>query len=643
MQKSPDDFDHIEPETRRSLLIERILDETDEDSTEDDHIEKTLDEILEDFDVFEQFVADLKPLDKVHSKNFYDFYLNTSQLLGYSQQANSFLGRLWAWTFNRVNSPEQEWMCSHFVDCFDFFTPFHTLPDILENIEIDSLSLSNWLIAIRKRLGTDGASWPLSNGLSVLATSSPDLSIEIIELWNKQKLDEDVIWMAAALLGKLRCNGRAEDTEVESLGSRGNEQQKFIYFRSMRFSDREKTLPDKEYEQLITQIEMHSSDSLDETLGFVISTINSEKRSNLSFEYAHNWIIQHIPDDQSDWWRHQIICLSKTIHKRSLELGLVPLFKSLQKVLPIPKKHEGTRREMDSLLAYLHTDHPEHFNMLLHILAGSDRFTLDKIFDIHSHQETIRAISANDAEKFAFEYLSSLDECIRHVGFLFLQHTSAGKDPAPNVSSWSDRWIAVLVYEILSHDLYDSTVAKIILFLLPRVESSDNDKLISFFIYQVVYHMKNLPGECLETLKKSPQAKKSKLLKDAIKQADQYFDNLRPSHDSAINSMQISGLNRASRILSVKRSRDIEKTKDESSALLNLFPTSYLLYGGKKWQTYVNGTLGDISELKQQSVSMELPRFLASDPDGYAVRRYNARQSIKNLEKEEEKFRQESK
>ena len=95
--------------------------------------------------------------------------------------------------------------------------------------------------------------------------------------------------------------------------------------------------------------------------------------------------------------------------------------------------------------------------------------------------------------------------------------------------------------------------------------------------------------------------------------------------------MGVPGLERAMRLKGVRQSRAMSDQVKEKSVFTKLFTTSYTLYGGKSWQTFFGGTLGQVSEMKQISHSAEVPRMPSIDPDGMAQRAHEARRMIRLL------------
>lgn len=70
---------------------------------------------------------------------------------------------------------------------------------------------------------------------------------------------------------------------------------------------------------------------------------------------------------------------------------------------------------------------------------------------------------------------------------------------------------------------------------------------------------------------------------------------------------------------------------EKVSIFSQLCSKSYTLYGGKRWQTFIAGKLGEVSEMQQISHSAEFPRMPGIDPEGVGIRRHQATITIRKL------------
>jgi hypothetical protein len=109
-----------------------------------------------------------------------------------------------------------------------------------------------------------------------------------------------------------------------------------------------------------------------------------------------------------------------------------------------------------------------------------------------------------------------------------------------------------------------------------------------------------------------------------ISEANDYFNKLRSTNDSAIKAMQIPGLLRAANRQSARQRRDIDEKSVASSPLFGLFHQSYLLYGSEGFRYSRDGEVQELAKMQAMSAEVELPRMLMIDPEGNALRRREA-------------------
>lgn len=231
--------------------------------------------------------------------------------------------------------------------------------------------------------------------------------------------------------------------------------------------------------------------------------------------------------------------------------------------------------------------------------------------------------------------LNSVDEPVRHLGLVLFDCLDLDFLPSDAFDKWSDDWIAVLICQIKREPIFDSGGFRLLKAFADRV-GRGTKSLKTFFVEELVWQMKNLPGSCLEPAKAEAQKlSKDSLLHEAVSEAEQYFAKLKACYRSAINSMEVAGYRRAKRIENRKRSRQMSEGAEKSSPLLSMVSKSYTLYGGKQWQTFIGGNLGQPSEMQEFKHEIECPRMFALDPDGHAQRYRGASRIMAELVRDE--------
>ncbi|MDF1658118.1 MAG: hypothetical protein P1U58_10945 [Verrucomicrobiales bacterium] len=604
-------------------LCERVLSARQDAA----NIEGIPDPLVEE--VIREIEFDVKSLDEIdrklalkpsHSRGeFYDFFSLMDMLLSGSPACHQLMGRIWAHVYDSCSAEERITLLSGFNTDGDFFNQFHVLPSIVEHGEFTGEVLSDWLIEVGKTLGNDLASAPLWNALSIMAEKRPGLSVETLRLWIGGDLASQTISMAAHLLAALRFGSVQGVTEIDlSLKSSDSRNHRKTYYRSHQASDQLATLPGNDYRNLIEEMSGDSEEMDLECLHFIQATICNDKRCDNTFRIAIQWVIDNTHDSPSVLWGDTVPRLAFSTLQRSKTLGIEPLYKLVPKTLPIPESHSGTRRALDKLLVEIFGVNKTDFMSLMFSISERDSFTLNKLFDPHSHGYMQSAVSRSNVSQLISDCFSQRSNSARRVGIKFFQRSDIQELTPPAGTLWSEEQIASIIVQLSVESLYDETPARILVALEPYVRDSNSDDLKNLYKEHLIFHSKNFPGACLRYLREKSKKLKSRLIRQAMLDVESYLDQLTECSGSAINSARIAGLRRASQLLSNRRSREIQSASEGENSLVSLLTSkSYLLYGGGEWQMYYGGAFGEIAQTQEFSTSMEFPRMPMIDPDGY--------------------------
>jgi hypothetical protein len=329
----------------------------------------------------------------------------------------------------------------------------------------------------------------------------------------------------------------------------------------------------------------------------------------------------------SDFWKHFVLSVATATYDRWKALqsseALPPLYDLAVTIQPIVPENKGTWKELEKLLVLLAKDDRAALQRVLFDLARKNLTGL--VTHLRKFDEFTTFSSAlrdSYGDELVVEALLSHDDAVVTLGFALFDATGIAKIPMRQLLKAPDEAIAAVIFAFRMQPFYDEVISRFLLALLPRVNRGPAP-LKELLTDEMIFQCKNLPGACLGSLKKA--SKGQPLVRRAIQQADAYFDNLRLIQRSAINSMEVAGLRRAMRLKAVRESRTMRAQIREKSVFSQVFSTSYLLYGGKKWRTFFGGQLGGESGMKEISHSAELPRMPSIDPDGMAQRLQNAR------------------
>ncbi len=562
----------------------------------------------------------------------YDFLSDLYFALGPSGEAQRMLGLIWAGIYSCAGEKEQEKLRGEFLANSSFFSTLHGFPEFLRYVELSPSITAIWLCSIRKRLGSDMASGGLWSGLASLAEFKQSTALGVVRIWTATRPSDETASMAATILGNLRARSPDFVTDYDAaLRSHPDEKMRLVYFNSWIIQDSVNPLLDSQYSTLIDQMGRGTPDEQLEAFNFLRCTLINEKRSDESFGYGVRWIQSNLPSEPTDFWRHFTISLSIKSDSRCASLNLPTFRQRIVELLPIKPENRGTWNELEQLLISVLEESKPEFQELLFDLTRKDTTGIVEQFNPHSGFNKLPAtLTQVEPGTIVEAAWSSADESVRHLGFVLFQRLGIETLSTEITTQWNDGWVALLIYQMMRESLFDDAIPRFLLALNPRVSLGGSD-LRALFVYEACYQMRTLPGVCLESLKKAISSPKRKLLKEAAIKAEKYFEQLRPCYRSAINSMQVAGFPRALRLLSARRGRELAAATEKGSLLMEICSKSYMLYG-HEWQTYIGGSLGEVSGMHEFLKSVELPRLPFMDPDGYGKRMRDAKNEMQRIQ-----------
>jgi hypothetical protein len=572
------------------------------------------------------------------TESFYDGLAEIEYRLGHHDDLHQLDGLVWARAFSALPPQVGFELLNSFTgeNSRSFFVGLYALPTLLQSISLPADFLADWIIAIRTRLGNDGASSGFWSGLQSLSRAFPETALEVASILSSNPVDENTITVAANLIGHLRA-AQASVSGLSGLLSRLRNHQhvdrRLIYHRSWITLGLQRPLADNEFSDAIDQMSLGTKEEVDEAFNVIRVLLPLEAISNESFLFGLQWLHERTTGSVSDFWKHFVIQLARQLHTRwqiiGKAAGIPPCTDLVLAALPIRDDRKGTWHELEELLVFLLDNDRSVFRRLLLDLAAKDSEALAKRFRSRDefHEITTKLASAGGAE-FVVDALLSDEGSIRHIGFALFEALGLAQLDDQRLLAASDDRIAVLLFSFQLEPFYDEVIGRFLLAIEPRIRLA-SQRLQELLVGELVYQSKNLPGACLDALKS--KVEESPLVRRAVEESERYFDTLRPCFQSAINSMGIPGLERAARVKAARQSREMRATMNKVSVFAQLCSTSYTLYGGTRWQTFMEGRLGEVSEMQKMSHSAEFPRMPGIDPEGIAMRRHQATLMIRAL------------
>jgi len=600
----------------------------------DDMVAAALREIETDQSLLATISDRLTLPDHLEAGDLYDRLSSLDSILPHSKFTHPLLGELWSHLYASASEETRERLVSGFISEGDFFSHYYALPRIIQTAELSGRVLADWFRDLEIKTANDNG-MPIFHALATLAEGKPTIAVELLSLWTSELLSESIISMAAHLLGHLRHHHSAEAEEIEkALQASDSQERRKVFYRSWASYDEPSPLKATKYCKVIDSMTGNTEAERDEALTFIRRTISESERCDKSFTHAIRWLHSNLPSEPSGSWQYWIIALAVETRERIIRLKLTPLHKTVPALLPLEQDHKGTRQKLDELLAQLWKSDQAEFSAQIFALSERDRYSLDELFNPHEHREVLNAIAETDSTEVAATFLLSRVASVRRVGLKIFQRNVADRLPSIKGKPWDREQIARVIFQLGAETAFDFPVAPLMAALAEHVQQCDDKRLNEVFVEQLILHMKNFPGACLDAIKKRNKNLQSPLLKKAITQANRYFRGTKKCRGSAINSMQIFGHRRAFQMLSNRQDHAIQQASEGEGSLMALIATkSYLLYGGREWQRVVGGTLSSSSWMQEFSNSMELPRMPMLDPEGFYEWRLRCRQSMRGLDK----------
>jgi len=552
-------------------------------------------------------------------------------------ECTKLAGLLWSSIFNRSDEPGKKEILDSFVSepGHRFFLLLNSLPEFILRVPFSAKELAEYLKRVRERTGNDMASAGLWNALSEISEKTPSVALEILAIWRSEELDDNLVSMAASILGSVR-SASWESIEVvdQDLRKHPDCWQRKVYLRSWISKDSVVPLSDAEILNLLHC--PNDQGDRDEVFNVLRCILPLDLRSEISFRAGVDWIHENFQCGGNDFQRHHIVELAQKCDQRCETMGLSPLRDLIPSFLPIPEEDTMTWHFLDTLMTeLLQRDAGQSNNFLNLLLAGHRESILNAFDDRDLLSHFLRELSSSDSKSYLVEcLLSSFRADERTLGRALFTRLRMSEISEEKLRRWSDDWVALLLIEVGLEFLEGESTFNLLQSLSPRVETG-KEPLRRLFVETLSFHMINLPGGVLDSARKDFEQNENSLLGEAIIIADKYFEDLRICQSSEVNSIQIPGLRRASRLLNVKRSREMSDAVEKGSVFLSMISKSYALYGGHRWRTYIDGNLGKSSEMKGYSTSMEIPRFYVMHPDQAARRRRQSLRLISEIEAKE--------
>jgi hypothetical protein len=574
------------------------------------------------------------------SISFFDCLRSIERRLGFSENAHTLTGELGAYALEKLKEPERLEVLRYLPskDNKDLFGSLRVLPILIERIKFSAEFLLPWFLEIRTRIGNDQAQGDYWRSLKVWALKHPSSAFDGLRVLCCQSLDDDKISMGACLLGHLRVVWANETPSPDGisfesgLATHGDAQKRLIFYRSWINTGWHRELSSEQFIECLNQISQETGEERLEGFNFLRCLLPAKSKDAKMLEVGLKWLRSNASPSLPVHSKHWVVNIVKSLAEQALNdtALLERLWPLLVSVQPVQKENGGTWQELEFLLVGLLGKNQIQFQKLLFLLLDANPEGLRHRFEAHqSFDYLLSQIAAHPEKSFYASLFFSPLRYRREFAFALFDELPFSEFPAGMLPAKSDDEIALALLEFQQHHLQPDHTLMFLKSFLSRMENA-SQQVVNLYRAELLRWSKNLHRAVLDKLK--AEVEKNELVCSVIAEAELYFNNVQKTHQTAINAMQIPGLWRALSMSARRQSREVETKTEELSILRHLCSRSYLLYGGKQFRMVHDGELGELSNLKEFSTSMELPRLEMIDPEGAAIRRHYALKDIRQLE-----------
>jgi len=555
--------------------------------------------------------------------------------LGFSDETSTLAGELAVRALETVSEADRRSIlrCVSAAENLDFFSSLRALPVVVERIVLPAEFVVPWFVDLHSKVRNDLAQGPYWRSLEVWSLKHASAALNGLRLLLNDKLDDDKTSLGACLLGHLRVAWEksapsVEDSALEvAISQHGDVQKRLIYHRSWINTGWHRGLSGEEFASCLERMSGGVEEERLEGFNFLRCLLPTTKIEASSLAVGLEWLRVNSSSSLPDHSKHCVANIVKSLAYSSTRDAdfLERLWPLLVAVQPIPTKTSGTWEEVEHLLVELLQKNRPQFRKLMLLLLDANPDGLRDRFKSARSFEYLLSEMAGHGES---EFFSTIRDH-RRFAFTLFDKLPFSEFPAGMLDAKKDDEIALALLEFRLHHLQPQHTFMFLSNLLVRVEGASQE-VAALFSDELLYESKNLPGAVLGGLK--TLAETSELARSVVTEAELYFEKAGKAHRTAINSMEIPGLQRALSIRARRQGREMETKTAEMSVFAQMFRTSYLIYGGNGYRCFRDGALGELSELKKFSTQIEFPRLEMIDPEGAAIRRHHAIRSIQRLE-----------
>ena len=598
-------------------------------------------EVLPNSDQEKQLVAEIEELSKQRERGpevlkalfpetipisvaFYERLTALAMRLGWGDISHRVTGLLLVFAAEQLPAASCETLLTELMNVKDayLFQILDAVPMLMAEVNLLPEFAARWFPALHRRIGSNLATDGFWLALGAYCERHTQSALEVLRsLLNTQS--EDEISVASYILGAVRSLDLDATTEANlasleaAVSSSVNIGTRAIWHRSWIQTAWRGKLQRTNFEWIISRMSNGLPEEREQIYGIVSRILLSPSISADCFKKGLEWLGTNTSDKISPMAKYNVVDfaarLPPALRKEAGELVL-----SIQ---PLEANHKGIWQRVEGFFVkWLELYFLSFREFFMELARKNARNLLEVLMAPQSFDWFLSELRGKDAGDLVGHLIFSQLQDSRRIGlFLFEKLEIIAFSPAL-LDAVDEIGTRVAFYEFQRSQMHGKATARYLIMLASCLQRCSPDFHVEFYD-EVVLQLKNYAGSCHDEIKL--RISEFSIFKKAIEEVDLYFEALCRVRQSQQNTMEVPGCGHATLLHSRHFSNAVAKGTEERSGFMQFVKKVHLLYG-RKWSSFQDGKLGQPSELKKFSTSVEIPRLEEINPEGMALRRYFA-------------------
>ncbi len=584
---------------------------------------------LNDYDLI---TSKLFPLSIPINETFYSTAKKLQLLIGYNSVSKKFLFAIWNNCLNRISPSEKHQLLNLLLnnESIDFWTFIQILPDFCKEVELEPDFASGWFYNLAIRIKNDLAGGPFYEGFENYVLNESNNSKLVFEKYLSEiSINNEITRqrLASIILGILRSK-KETDSEIAQyvnkwdceLKHSNKIQLRICYYKSLVNTFILGALSIQSLDiELNDMLNGEISENEEAFITLYRCFLLNQQNSEL-LRFIKIWYNKVIPKFVTDKVKYYIIDLFwRLLSKENIANSPISVKEAnifIEMMLPLPEDQNGTWMQLEDYIVDRLKNNINDFKDIIDKVLLVDCMVFCDKFSKHFNHLKNEVISSSFIQSLS-NYIFSREIEKRKFGFLIYNILPEQKQQTINQIEVSEPILELIIYEFINYPTLSKQVSDYLLMLEPYYRDV-NEELQGIFKNEMALQALNYPGECLERWKKIDLP--SSLLKDIIEISDNYFNNLKSNSELTISTFSFPGYDKALKRKMQLFSGQVSKDSKSKSIFYNLARSTEVLYG-TSWSILNEKTLGEKSDFKEFSTSIEFPRLEIIDPEGMALRK----------------------